>query len=67
MLLSDPDTTNSRQAVFPGFPVRGLQDSLRHTSQASVRSVLSANLVNEFRVGMTGGPTKFSPDITPDM
>jgi hypothetical protein len=67
MLLSDPDTTNTRQPVFPGFTVRGLQDSLRHTSQASVRSVLTTNLVNEFRVGMTGGPTKFSPDTTPEM
>ncbi len=66
-LLSNPDTTNSRQQVFPGFPFHGLQDSLRFTWQGSVRSVLTRNLVNEFRVGGTGGPTKFSPDINPDM
>ncbi|MBE3074196.1 MAG: hypothetical protein IMZ75_04505, partial [Actinobacteria bacterium] len=66
-LLSDPDTTNSRQLVFPGFPFHGLQDSARYTLQGSVRSVLTRNLVNEFRVGGTGGATKFSPDITPDM
>ena len=66
-LLSDPDTTNSRQYVFPGFPFHGLQDSLRFTWQGSVRSVLTQNLVNEVRIGGTGGATKFSPDINPDM
>ncbi|MEX1129328.1 MAG: carboxypeptidase regulatory-like domain-containing protein [Vicinamibacterales bacterium] len=66
-LLSNPDTTNSRQQVFPGFPFRGLQDSKRYTMTGSVRSVLSSNLVNEFRLGATGGPTKFSPDINPGM
>ena len=38
-LLSNPDTTNSRQQVFPGFPFHGMQDSLRFTWQGSVRSV----------------------------
>ncbi|HEX6974141.1 MAG TPA: carboxypeptidase-like regulatory domain-containing protein, partial [Vicinamibacterales bacterium] len=67
MLLSDPDTTNTRQQVFPGFAFHGLQDSLRFTWQGSVRSTLGRNLVNEVRIGGTGGPTKFSPDINPDM
>ncbi len=67
MLLSNPDTTNSRQQVFPGFPFHGLQDSLRFTWQGSLRSTFSHNMVNEFRLGGTGGPTKFSPDINPDM
>jgi hypothetical protein len=66
-LLSDPDTTNSRQRVFPGFPWHGLQDSDRYTWQGSVRSTLTTNLVNEFRLGGTGGATKFSPDIVPEM
>ncbi len=66
-LLSNPDTTNSRQQVFPGFPFHGLQDSARYTWQGSVRSVLTRNLVNEVRIGGTGGATKFSPDINPDM
>jgi hypothetical protein len=66
-LLSDPDTTNNRQLVFPGFPFHGLQDSDRYTLQASVRSTLTNNLVNEVRFGATGGATMFSPDITPDM
>jgi len=66
-LLSNPDTTNSRQTVFPGFPVHGLQDSKRFTWQGSLRSVLNKTMVNEFRVGGTGGATLFSPDINADM
>jgi hypothetical protein len=66
-LLSDPDTTNSRQRVFPGFPVHGLQDSYRWVSNISVRSVLTKNMVNEARIGGTGGATQFSPDTVPAM
>ena len=65
-LLSNPDTTNSRQMVFPGFRVHGLQDSARYAEQGSVRSVLATNLVNEARFGATGGATKFSPDFSAD-
>lgn len=65
-LLSDPDTTNNRQMVFPGFAVHGLQDSVRYAEQGSVRSVLTKNLVNEARVGATGGRTLFSPDLSAD-
>ncbi|OFW06130.1 MAG: hypothetical protein A3H96_23980, partial [Acidobacteria bacterium RIFCSPLOWO2_02_FULL_67_36] len=66
-LLSDPDTTNSRQTVFPGFAWHGLQDSKRYTEQGSFRSTLTKNLVNEARVGATGGATLFSPDMNKDM
>ena len=62
-LVSDPDTTNSMQAVFPGFPVHGKQDSERYTTQLSLRSALTSNMVNELRVGATGGATLFSPDL----
>jgi hypothetical protein len=70
---SSPDTTNIRQKRFPGFTMQGLQDSYRWTSQLSLRSVLTRNMVNELRVGGTGGATQFSPDPadmfagTPDM
>ena len=57
-ILSDPDTTNSRQRVFPGFPVHGLQDSQRYSGQGGLRSTLTNNLVNEVRFGATGGATK---------
>ncbi|MBE3087521.1 MAG: carboxypeptidase regulatory-like domain-containing protein, partial [Chloroflexi bacterium] len=67
LLLSDPDTTNSRQRIFPGFQHTGLQDSERYTWQVSARSVLTRNMVNEVRVGGTGGRTLFSPNTTPEM
>jgi hypothetical protein len=66
-LLSTPDTTNSTQAVYPGFPVHGLQDSARWSTQFSIRSTLTPNMVNELRLGGTGGATKFSPNLTVDM
>ena len=62
-LLSTPDTTNSREPNFPGFPGFGNQHSDRYTVQANLRSTLTANLVNEFKIGGSGGPTKFSPEI----
>jgi hypothetical protein len=66
-ILSDPDTTNSRQPSFPGFPVHGLQDSQRYSGQGQLRSTLTSNIVNEVRFGMTGGATKFSPDLATSM
>src|SRR5215471_10764664 len=66
-ILSDPDTTNSIQTVYPGFPVHGLQDSVRYSGQASWRWTVSNNKVNEFRFGKTGGATQFSPDLVSDM
>jgi hypothetical protein len=66
-LISNPDTTNSYYTQYPGFPNIGTQDSVRYTWQGSVRSTVSANLVNEFRVGGTGGATKFFPENDPSM
>ncbi len=66
-LLSDPDTTNSMQTNFPGFPIHGLQDSLRYSGQGTWRWTVSSKIVNEFRFGKTGGATLFSPDLTSDM
>ncbi len=62
-----PDATNSRQPLFPGFPQYGDQISHRYTAGGSVRSTFGRNMVNELRVGATGGPTYFSPGITPEM
>ncbi|MGH9345861.1 MAG: carboxypeptidase regulatory-like domain-containing protein [Vicinamibacterales bacterium] len=63
-LLSNPDTLNNSEPTFPGFPGTGFQDSFRYATQVSLRSTLTDNLVNEFRVGGTGGATKFSPNRT---
>jgi hypothetical protein len=64
-LLSSPDTTNNREPAFPGFPNTGNQHSDRYTVQANLRSTLTSNLVNEFKIGGSGGATLFSPEIGP--
>ena len=65
-LLSTPDTTNNREPNFPGFPGTGNQHSDRYTVQGTLRSTFTNNLVNEFRVGRSGGATLFSPEIGVD-
>jgi hypothetical protein len=64
---SDPDTTNGREPRFPGFPHTGSQQSTRYSTSNWLRSTFSTNLVNEFRVGATGGATQFSPELNPSM
>jgi hypothetical protein len=64
-LLSSPDTTNGREPQFPGFPNFGNQHSDRYTVQTNLRSTLTSNLVNEFKIGGSGGATMFSPEIGP--
>ncbi len=64
---STPDTTNNAQLPFPGFATTGSQQSTRWTTSESLRSTLSNNLVNEFRIGGTGGATLFSPELSADM
>jgi hypothetical protein len=63
-LMSNPDTLNNSEPTFPGFPGTGYQDSFRYATQVSLRSTMTSNLVNEFRIGGTGGATKFSPNRT---
>ena len=65
-LLSTPDTTNNTEPAFPGFPVTGAQHSDRYTAQMNLRSTLSPNMVNEFKIGGSGGATLFSPEIQAD-
>src|SRR5262245_47193713 len=67
-LLSDPDTLNGRDPIFPGFPVGGVQDSKRFIVSGTLRSTINPNLVNELRVfGASGGATLFSTEINPGM
>jgi hypothetical protein len=65
LLLSSPDTTNNREPVFPGFPWFTNQHSDRYTVQANLRSTFTQNLVNEFKVGGSGGATLFGPEMGP--
>ncbi len=62
-LVSTPDTTNNREPNFPGFPNTGSQVSDRYITRGTLRSTLGGNLVNEFTIGGSGGPTQFSPEI----
>jgi carboxypeptidase family protein len=64
---STPDTTNNAQLPFPGFATTGSQQSTRWTTSESLRSTFGGSLVNEFRVGGTGGATLFSPELEPGM
>ena len=59
---SNPDTTNNQQVSFPGFPIYGSQQSTRYTTAEAVRSTFGTNIVNEVRIGATGGATFFSPE-----
>ena len=62
-----PDTLNSRDANWPGFPVEAGQNSIRLGWSNSVRSTLGRNLVNEFRVGYSGAPVKFFDEMNVGM
>ena len=66
-LVSIPDTTNSTQARFPGFPIAGEQDSGRYAIAASFRSTIGRSMVNTFHFGFTGGETDFSTTLNPAM
>jgi len=61
---SFPDTLNSRDAAFPGFPNVGGQESNRLTTSGALRSTLSPTMVNEVRVGYTTATTKFNPQVS---
>ncbi len=55
-----PDTTNNREAYYPGFPVEANQSSIRRATSGSLRSTLGNTMVNEFRIGYGGAPVVFS-------
>lgn len=62
-----PDTLNSFDPSFPGFPAQGGQTSVRLSWGNSVRSVLNQNLVNEARIGYSGSPVKFFDEMNAGM
>jgi len=58
VFISTPDQLNSRDNVFPGLPIGvGGQYSDRFSDSLALRSTLKANLVNELRLGISGGGT----------
>ena len=62
---TDPDLLNNRDPIFPGQPNSATQTSWRNTGSLSLRSSLSAGLVNELRGGFQTSPSSFA-HITPD-
>lgn len=63
-----PDTTNNREAYFPGFPVQANQSSVRRATSGWLRSILTPTMVNEFRVGYGGAPVIFAQnEFKPEM
>jgi hypothetical protein len=62
-----PDTLNSADASFPGFPAWAHQNSYRTTGSSVFRSTLSANLVNEVLFGWQSSPNDFFGNSNPDM
>ncbi|NQW04008.1 MAG: carboxypeptidase regulatory-like domain-containing protein [Acidobacteria bacterium] len=56
---SEPDTLNSREAFFPGFPTEFSQTSTRIALSNTLRSTLTNNIVNEARVAYSGAPVEF--------
>jgi hypothetical protein len=66
-LDSAPDTTNTREPFFPGFPNTGSQQSTRYLYSQYLRSSFGANIVNSFHFGGSGGATLFSPELKPSL
>lgn len=62
-----PDTLNNADPTFPGFPAFGNQNSYRTTGSSSLRSTLSASLVNEVLFGWQTSPNDFFTNATSDM
>ncbi|PYR93713.1 MAG: hypothetical protein DMF84_07845 [Acidobacteria bacterium] len=62
-----PDTLNNREAFFPDFPVDAGQASKRIGFSNSLRSTLGHDLVNEARVGYSGAPVLFFPELNLEM
>src|SRR5262245_6293203 len=57
-----PDTLNTADQTFPGFPQVSGQSSDRFSYSLALRSTLSSRLVNEARYGFSGGTVRFSPE-----
>jgi hypothetical protein len=58
-----PDTLNAADPMFPGFPNWGGQRSTRWHVSGNLRSVLSRNMVNELRIGGSGGHVYWYPEV----
>src|SRR5262245_16204132 len=63
----EKDIFNGEDAAFPGFPNFGSRIKHIFSGAVALRSTLSQSLVNEARVGLSGGTTYFSSNINSGM
>jgi hypothetical protein len=61
--FTSPDTLNTYDPSYPGFPGGAGQISNRWSWMTNWRSTITSNMVNEVRAGMTGGPILFNDGI----
>jgi hypothetical protein len=61
---SSSDLLNSADAIFPGLPNFGSQNSYRTTGNSTLRSTLGKNLVNELKGGWQWSPNDFFSNVT---
>ena len=64
---SSPDFLNNVDWAFPGSDNYGTQTGPRWQATAALRSTLTPRLVNEARVGLTGGMTIWYGNVGPSM
>lgn len=57
------DFLNGTDPAFPSFPNQGFQGSNRFSNSTALRSTLTNTIVNEARVGLTGGTVLFFPNV----
>jgi hypothetical protein len=62
---STTDLLNNAEIRFPGLSNFGTQNSYRTTGNSTLRSTLSANVVNELRGGWQWSPNDFFSNVTP--
>jgi carboxypeptidase family protein/TonB-dependent receptor-like protein len=62
-----PDTLNSLDPNFPGFPVQAGQSSVRMSLSNGVRSTLTKNMVNEASVAFSYDPVRFFDELNAGM
>jgi hypothetical protein len=58
------DLLNSADAIWPGFPNFGSQNSYRTTGNSTLRSTLTKNIVNELVGGWQWSPNDFFANVT---
>jgi hypothetical protein len=63
---STADLLNSVDAIWPGLPNYGTQNSYRTTGNSTLRSTLTKNIVNELKGGWQWSPNDFFANVTAD-